>query len=208
MKKNNLLWFGAIGLGLYYLLKKDKPSILSDTTTTTTTTTETTPNSKFPFTKEDLMGANRTITLTEDVGMLKRMSSVLEYKLPYRGGARPTEYVERTSGKWIVRGNLPNLKTTKVCKNNLRGDIMPLGMPFDDPRNCVMVANTQDVVDFIFSSDLKWNVKFGKKVGGFFDGMLPPMSMDDPIRLTPIKPIQNDSRYKRGLFKTYAFETK
>lgn len=182
MKKNNLLWLGAIGLGLYYLLKKDKPSTLSDTTTTTTT--DTTPNSKFPFTKKDLMGANRTITLTEDVGIQKRMSSVLEYKLPYRGGARPSQYMERTSGKWIVRGNLPNLKTTKVCKND-EMNIMPVGIPFDDPRNCVMVANTQDVVDFIFSSDLKWNVKFGKKVGGFFDGMLPPMSMDDPIMVRP-----------------------
>jgi len=175
MKKNNLLWLGAIGLGLYYLLKKDKPSTLSDTTTTTETS-ETPTSSKFPFTKKDLMRTDRAIVLTEDVGMMKRMSAVLEYKLPYRGGARPTEYVERTSGKWIVRGNLPNLKTTKVCKNNLKGDIMPVGMPFDDPRNCVMVANTQDVVDFIFSSDIKWNVKFGKKVGGFFDGMYPPMS--------------------------------
>ena len=182
MKKNNLLWLGAIGLGLYYLLKKDKPSTLSDTTTTTTT--DTTPNSKFPFTKKDLMRTDRTIVLTEDVGMMKRMSAVLEYKLPYRGGARPTQFMERTSGKWIVRGNLPNLKTTKVCKNS-EMSIMPVGIPFDDPRNCVIVANTQDVVDFIFSSDLKWNVKFGKKVGGFFDGMYPPMSMDDPIMARP-----------------------
>ena len=172
MKKNNLLWLGAIGLGLYYLLKKDKPSTLSDTTTTTT---DTTPNSKFPFTKKDLMRTDRTIVLTEDVGMMKRMSAVLEYKLPYRGGARPTQFMERTSGKWIVRGNLPNLKTTKVCKNSEMGDFMPIGMPFDDDRNCVMVARTQDVVDFIFSSDMKWNVKFGKKVGGFLDGKLPPM---------------------------------
>ena len=94
------------------------------------------------------------------------MSAVLEYKLPYRGGARPTQFMERTSGKWIVKGNLPNLKTTKVCKDNRSGDIMPFGLPFDDPRNCVMVARTQDVVDFIFSSDMKWNVKFGKKQGG------------------------------------------
>jgi len=174
MKNKNLVVLGAIGLGLYYLLKKDKPNTTSDTTSTTETT-ETSTTSKFPFTKEDLMGKNRTIVLTEDVGMTKRMSAVLEYKLPYRGGARPTQFTQTTSGMWIVKGNLPNLKTTKVCKIR-SGDIMPIGMPFDDPRNCVMVARTQDVVDFIFSSDMKWNVKFGKKVGGFFDGMMPPMS--------------------------------
>ena len=174
MKNKNILWLGAIGLGLYYLLKKDKQPTVS-VTTSTTESTETSTSSKFPFTKEDLMGKNRTIVLTEDVGMTKRMSAVLEYKLPYRGGARPTQFTERTSGMWIVKGNLPNLKATKVCKG-AEMDIMPVGLPFDDERNCVMVARTQDVVDFIFSSDMKWNVKFGKKVGGFFDGMMPPMS--------------------------------
>lgn len=163
MKNKNLVVLGAIGLGLYYLLKKDKPSTVGGTTSTTSTT-EPTPNSKFPFTKEDLMRTDRTITLTEDVGITKRMSAVLEYKLPYLGGARPTEFMERTSGKWIVQGNLPNLETTKVCKNNRRGDMMPISMPFDDERNCVRVARTEDVIDFIFSSDMKWNVRFGKKV--------------------------------------------
>lgn len=190
MKNKNILLFGAIGVALYYLLKKDKPSTVSGTTSTTETPT----SSKFPFTKEELMRTDRTIVLKEDVGMTKRMGAVLEYKPPYRGGARPTEFMERTSGMWIVRGNLPNLKTTKVCKNNLKGDMMLIGMPFDDPRNCVMVARTQDVVDFIFSSDMKWNVKFGKKVskGGFLDGKLPPMSKPsiDGIRKgmpTPMK---------------------
>ena len=170
MKNKNILLFGAIGVALYYLLKKDKPSTVSGTTSTTETST----SSKLPFTKKDLMRTDRTIVLIEDVGMMKRMSAVLEYKLPYRGGARPTQFMERTSGKWIVKGNLPNLKTTKVCKV-AEMDIMPFGMPFDDPRNCVMVAQTQDVVDFIFSSDMKWNVKFGEKQGGFLDGKLPPM---------------------------------
>ncbi len=152
MKNKNILLFGAIGLGLYYLLKKDKPS--------TTKPTKTQPYQKFEFSKEDLIRRDRTILLTEDVGMTKRMGAVLEYKLPYRGGARPTQFMERTSGKWIVKGNLPNLKTTKVCEM----DIMPVGMPFDDQRNCVMVARTEDIVPFIFSSDMKWNVKFGKPV--------------------------------------------
>jgi len=174
MKNKNILWLGAIGLGLYYLLKKDKQPTANGTTSTTETT-ETSTSSKFPFTKKDLMRKDRTIVLTEDVGMMKRMSAVLEYKLPYRGGARPTPFMERTSGMWLVKGNLPNLKTTKVCKG-AEMDIMPVGLPFDDERNCVMVARTQDVVDFVFSSDMKWNVKFGKKVGGFFDGMMPPMS--------------------------------
>lgn len=188
MKNKNILLFGAIGVALYYLLKKDKPSTVSGTTSTTETPT----SSKFPFTKEELMRTDRTIVLKEDVGMTKRMGAVLEYKPPYRGGARPTEFMERTSGAWIVRGNLPNLKTTKVCKNNLKGDMMPIGMPFDDPRNCVMVARTQDVVDFIFSSDMKWNVKFGKLQSGWSDGMFPPMSKPsiDGIRKgmpTPMK---------------------
>ncbi len=175
MKNKNIVLLGAIGLGLYYLLKKDKQPTVSGTTSTTETT-ETSTSSKFPFTKKDLMRTDRTIVLTEDVGMTKRMSAVLEYKLPYRGGARPTQFMERTSGKWIVKGNLPNLKATKVCKG-AEMDIMSVGMPlFDDERNCVMVARTQDVVDFIFSSDMKWNVTFGKKVGGFFDGKMPPMS--------------------------------
>ena len=175
MKNKNLLILSAIGLGLYYLLKKDKTSTISGTTSTTETT-ETSTSSKFPFTKKDLIRKDRTIVLTEDVGINKRMSAVLEYKLPYRGGARPSEFMERTSGQWIVRGNLPNLKTTKVCKNSqIDGlDIMPVGLPFDDSRNCVMVARTEDVVNFVFSSDMKWNVKFGKKVANFFDGKMPP----------------------------------
>tara|TARA_R110001592_G_scaffold238657_2_gene498486 strand:- start:1491 stop:2072 length:582 start_codon:yes stop_codon:yes gene_type:complete len=175
MKNKNILLFGAIGVALYYLLKKDKPSTVSGTTSTTEST-DTSASYKLPFTKKDLLGADRNIVLTEDVGMTKRMSAVLEYKLPYRGGARPTQFMERTSGKWIVKGNLPNLKTTKVCKDNRSGDIMPFGLPFDDPRNCVMVARTQDVVDFIFSSNLKWNAKFGKKQSSWTDGMFPPMS--------------------------------
>ena len=172
MKNKNILWLGAIGLGLYYLLKKDKQPTVSGTTSTTETT-DTSASYKLPFTKKDLLGADRTIVLTEDVGMTKRMGAVLEYKLPYRGGARPTQFTQRTSGMWIVKGNLPNLKATKVCKS-AEMDIMPIGLPFDDERNCVMVARTQDVVDFIFSSDMKWNVKFGKKVGSFFDGKMPP----------------------------------
>ena len=173
MKNKNIVLLGAIGVALYYLLKKDKPSTVSGTTSTTETT-ETSTSSKFPFTKKDLMRKDRTIVLTEDVGMTKRMSAVLEYKPPYRGGARPTRFMERTSGKWIVKGNLPNLRgSLKVCKNDV-WDVMPLGLPFDDPRNCVMVASTQDVVDFIFSSDMKWNAEFGKKQGGFLDGKLPP----------------------------------
>ena len=185
MKNKNIVLLGAIGLGLYYLLKKDKQTTVSGTTSTTEST-DTSPTSKFPFTKEDLMRKNRTIVLTEDVGMTKRMSAVLEYKLPYRGGARPTQFTERTSGMWIVKGNLPNLKATKVCKG-AEMDIMPVGLPFDDERNCVMVARTQDVVDFIFSSDMKWNVKFGKKVGGFFDGMSPPMSKPSWLRNADIR---------------------
>lgn len=174
MKNKNILLFGAIGVALYYLLKKDKPSTVGGTTSTNETS-ETPTSSKLPFTKKDLMRRDRTIVLTEDVGMTKRMSAVLEYKLPYRGGARPTPFMERTSGKWIVKGNLPKLKTTKVCKGS-DFEVMPVGMPFDDPRNCVMVARTQDVVDFIFSSNLKWNVKFGEKKGGFFNAPFPPMS--------------------------------
>ena len=73
--------------------------------------------------------------------------------------------MESTSGKWIVKGNLPNLTTTKVCKNSqIDGlDIMPVGIPFDDERNCVMVAQTKDVVQWIFSNDVKWSAEFGKK---------------------------------------------
>lgn len=174
MKNKNILLFGAIGLGLYYLLKKDKPSTVSGTTSTTKPT-NTQPYQKFEFSKEDLMRKDRTIILTEDVGMTKRMGAVLEYKLPYRGGARPTQFMERTSGMWIVKGNLPNLRTTKVCEGS-DFNVMPVDMPFDDPNNCVMVARTQDVVDFIFSSDMKWNVKFGKKQSSWSDGMFPPMS--------------------------------
>ena len=174
MKNKNILLFGAIGVALYYLLKKDKPSTIGGTTSTNETS-ETSASYKLPFTKKDLLGADRTIVLTEDVGMTKRMSAVLEYKLPYRGGARPTPFMERTSGMWIVKGNLPNLKATKVCKG-AEMEIMPFGIPFDDERNCVMVARTQDVVKFIFSSNLKWNVKFGKKQSSWSDGMFPPMS--------------------------------
>ncbi len=217
MKKGNLLWIGAIGLGLYYLLKKDKntndSTILVESTEPTQPTQPTTiaNNYTLPFTKKDLLTTNRTIVLTEDVGMTKRMSAVLEYKLPYRGGVMPNSFTQKTSGMWIVRGNLPELKTSTVCKSsNLGEDMfssMPMGMPFSEPM-CTVVATPQAVVDFIFSSNMKWNVKFGKTVNNYGGGMYPPINMDDPIRLTPIEPIQNDSRYRRGLFKTYAFETK
>jgi len=179
MKTKNLLVLGAIGVALYYLLKKDK--VVSSQTPSQEGNeidpNQTTPNTNTqPFTEKDLSGNDRSITLTEDVGMTKRMSRELIFKPPYRGGARPTQFMERTSGVWEVRGNFPNLPTTKVCRDVAIGDMMPVGMPFDDPRNCVMVADTQDVVKWIFSNDAKWKAKFGKKQAWFLDGKLPPMT--------------------------------
>ena len=180
MKNKNLIWLGAILLGVYYLRKSSKkrnlglPTIGLEMPTPIVTEKPifTQPYQKFEFSKEDLLRTDRTIVLTEDVGMNKRMSAVLEYQLPYRGGVRPTRFMERTAGNWIVRGNLP-LKTTKVC----RGEI--LDMSSNNPSNCVMVARTQDVVDFIFSSDMKWNVRFGKAIRG--GGRLPlPIIMGVP----------------------------
>tara|TARA_R110002049_G_scaffold252330_2_gene427582 strand:+ start:1263 stop:1862 length:600 start_codon:yes stop_codon:yes gene_type:complete len=160
MKNKNILWLGAIGLGLYYLLKKDNEvSSQNSPTEGGNPSLEETPQSQ-PFTVKDLKRTDRTIVLRANGGLLR-----LEYKLPYRGGARPSRFMESTSGKWIVKGNLPNLTTTKVCKNSqIDGlDIMPVGIPFDDERNCVMVAQTKDVVQWIFSNDVKWSAEFGKK---------------------------------------------
>ena len=182
MKNKNIIWLGAILLGVYYLRKSSKPTngnqgVEMPTPTPTEKPTYTKPYQEFEFSKEDLLRTDRTIVLTEDVGMNKRMSAVLEYQLPYRGGVRPTRFMERTAGNWIVRGNLP-LKTTKVC----RGEI--LDMSSNNPSNCVMVARTQDVVDFIFSSDMKWNVRFGKATKIKGGGRFPlPMRMGVPSEI-------------------------
>lgn len=205
MKTKNLLVLGAIGVALYYLLKKDK--VVSSQTSSQEGNeidpNQITPNTNTqPFTEKDLTSNDRRITLTEDVGNTKRMSRQLIFKPPYRGGARPTEFMQRTSGFWEVRGNFPNLPTQKVCRNIAMGDMPPLGMPFDDPRNCVMVALTKDVVQWIFSNDAKWNVKYGKVQGGFLDGKLPPMTkpmIDGKRKGMPI-PMNRP-------FPTYTFKT-
>lgn len=180
MKNKNLVILGGIGLALYYLLKKDN-EVSSENSTTDKFDTPTLDNTPVPtqsFSLKDLTSNNRSIALTEDVGDTKRMSRQLIFTPPYRGGARPTEFMERTSGLWEVRGNFPNLTTKKVCKNVAMGDVMPVGMPFDDERNCVMVADTRDVVKWVFTNEPKWNAEFGTKQtkSRFLDGLFPPMS--------------------------------
>tara|TARA_R110000744_G_C19139383_1_gene538043 strand:- start:33 stop:584 length:552 start_codon:yes stop_codon:yes gene_type:complete len=153
MKSKNLIIIGGIGVVLYYLLKKENKS--QDLTGSIPTPP------KQSFTKEELSGANRNITLTEDVGMLKRMGATITYVKRSTGGARPSQYMERTSGKWIVNGDLPNLKTTEAC---------PIQIVYDK-KGCSRVATTKDVIDFIFNkSDIVWKAKFGeiiKKDKGF-----------------------------------------
>lgn len=181
MKNKNLVILGGIGLALYYLLKKDNKVSSQNSTTdkfnTPTLDLDDTLVSPQSFSLKDLTSNNRSIKLTEDVGDTKRMSRQLIFTPPYRGGARPTEFMERTSGVWQVIGNFPNLTTKKVCKNVAMGDVMPVGMPFDDERNCVMVADTKDVVKWVFTNEPKWNAEFGTKQtkGWSLDGMFPPM---------------------------------
>ena len=156
MKNKNLLWLGAIGIGIYYLLKKDNNS--NPTTSENTITTD----KRFSFTKEDLEGGDRTINITEDVGILKRMGISLSYKMPYRGGARPTRFMEETSGMWIVSGNAPELKTRTVCPNEAFE--LSLNANGSKDANCVKVASTKDVIDYIFNnSSLNWLAKFGER---------------------------------------------
>ena len=156
MKNKNLLWLGAIGIGIYYLLKKDNNS--NPTTSENTITTD----KRFSFTKEDLEGGDRTINITEDVGMLKRMGISLSYKMPYRGGVRPTRFMEETSGMWIVSGNAPELKTRTVCPNEAFE--LSLNANGSKDANCVKVASTKDVIDYIFNnSSLNWLAKFGER---------------------------------------------
>ena len=158
MKNKNLLWLGAIGISIYYLLKKDNTSNPKTSENTITT------DKRFSFTKEDLEGGDRTINITEDVGILsKRMGISLSYKMPYYGGARPSRFIEETSGMWIVSGNAPELKTRTVCPNEAFE--LSLNANGSKDSNCVKVASTKDVIDYIFNnSSLNWLAEFGERI--------------------------------------------
>ena len=56
------------------------------------------------------------------------------------------------------------------------GDFMPIGMPFDDERNCTYIAQTDDVLTWLKTTKSLWKVEIGKStIGGDFK--LPPMSV-------------------------------
>ena len=197
MKNKNLLWLGAIGIGIYYLLKKDNNS--NPTTSENTITTD----KRFSFTKEDLEGGDRTINITEDVGILsKRMGISLSYKMPYRGGARPSRFMEETSGMWIVSGNAPELKTRTVCPNEAFE--LSLNANGSKDSNCVKVASTKDVIDYIFNnSSLNWLAEFGERIKKRQKGDALPMGalpMGMPQKAFPTGMSKYGSNLGRGTY--------
>ena len=162
MKNKNLLWLGAIGLGLYYLLSKEKKTNSANTITI---------DSRFSFTPQDLRTTDRPIFLTEDVGMFRRMSATITYQMP-SNNPNPSLFEQKTSGKWIVIGDLPELETRLACPNEaFENSLNASGGRVD----CVNVATTKDVVDYIFNdTKLNWNASFGKKITVLRDGMPTP----------------------------------
>tara|TARA_B110000977_G_scaffold91988_1_gene121962 strand:+ start:3317 stop:3934 length:618 start_codon:yes stop_codon:yes gene_type:complete len=197
MKNKNLLWLGAIGIGIYYLLKKDNTSNPKTSENTITT------DKRFSFTKEDLEGGDRTINITEDVGILsKRMGISLSYKMPYRGGARPSRFMEETSGMWIVSGNAPELKTRTVCPNEAFE--LSLNANGSKDSNCVKVASTKDVIDYIFNnSSLNWLAEFGERIKKRQKGDALPMGalpMGMPQKAFPTGMSKYGSNLGRGTY--------
>jgi len=162
MKNKNLLWLGVIGLGLYYLLSKK---------TKTNSENIVSNDSRFSFTPNDLRTTDRPITLTEDVGLFRRMSATISYQMP-SNYARPSLFGQKTSGKWIVVGDLPELETRLACPNEAFENSLNASGGRTD---CVNVATTKDVVDYIFNdTKLNWNASFGKKITFIKGGMPTP----------------------------------
>jgi hypothetical protein len=162
MKNKNLLWLSAIGLGLYYLLSKKKKTDSQNIVST---------DSRFLFTPNDLRTTDRPIFLTEDVGLFRRMSATISYQMPSNSPS-PTLFEQKTSGKWIVVGELPELETMIACPNEaFENSLNASGGRID----CVNVATTKDVVDYIFNkTKLNWKVSFGKRITVLRDGMPTP----------------------------------
>jgi hypothetical protein len=170
MKNKNLLWLGVIGLGLYYLLSKK---------TKTNSENIVSNDSRFSFTPNDLRTTDRPITLTEDVGLFRRMSATISYQMP-SNNASPSLFEQKTSGKWIVVGDLPELETRLACPNEaFENSLNASGGRID----CVNVATTKDVVDYIFNkTKLKWKVSFGKRTTVLRGGMPTPTNETIEIR--------------------------
>tara|TARA_R110000803_G_scaffold30216_1_gene68290 strand:- start:2004 stop:2516 length:513 start_codon:yes stop_codon:yes gene_type:complete len=170
MKNKNLLWLGAIGLGLYYILSKKKSTSSPKTITT---------DSRFSFTPQDLRTTDRPIFLTEDVGMFRRMSATISYQMP-SNNPNPSLFEQKTSGKWIVVGDLPELETRLACPNEaFENSLNASGGRID----CVNVATTKDVVDYIFNkTKLKWKVSFGKRITVLRGGMPTPTNETIEVR--------------------------
>ena len=83
----------------------------------------------------------------------KSLGITLTYQQPYRGGARPTQEMIDRSDAWTVSGVTDEVKLKELGLNaktrkGMRGDYT--------------IAQTNDVIDFVFRDKENWSAKFGK----------------------------------------------
>ena len=166
MKRDNLLLLGAIAFGLYYLLKRDK-SNNQDTPVVSEADKDmddvmngdspsTLDGKNINFTKQDLRTKNRSIRLTS-----KKLGMTLVYNKPYRGGARPTFDIEKRSNAWSLSGKPNGLKV------NTYTAMMPM-IGGGKKLPTYNIAQTNDVIDFVFANPEDWSAEFGVIFGSCF----------------------------------------
>ena len=159
MKRDNLLLLGAIAFGLYYLLKRDKTTnqdapVVSESDNDmddvmSGDSPSTLDGKNISFTKDDLRTKNRSIKLTS-----KKLGMTLVYNQPYRGGARPPQDIENRSNAWSLSGKPNGLKV-----RTFQAKLLPVGG--GNPPE-YSIAQTNDVIDFVFQNPENWSAEFGK----------------------------------------------
>ena len=157
LRNQNLVLLGALGIFLYYLTKDstkkpsaEKPAEDEGDTDLTDVMNGNEPSSQADgvFTKEDLVDKLRPKKLES-----KSLGITLTYQQPYRGGARPTQEMIDRSDAWTVSGVTDEVKLKELGLNaktrkGMRGDYT--------------IAQTNDVIDFVFRDKENWSAKFGK----------------------------------------------
>ncbi len=157
LKNRNLVLLGALGLFIYYITKNSiknskavKPAQDEGDTDLTDVINGNEPSSQADgdFTKADLLDKSRPIRLES-----KSLGIQLTYSPPYRGGARPTQEMIDRFDAWTVSGvtdaiKLKELGLNPKTRKGMRGDYT--------------IAQTNDVIDFVFRDKENWSAKFGK----------------------------------------------
>lgn len=162
LKNRNLVLLGALGLFIYYITKNsiknssaEKPAEDEGDTDLTDVMNGNEPSSQSEgdFTKADLTDKSRPIKLES-----KSLGITLTYQPPYRGGARPTQEMMERRNAWTVSGITDVIKLKQL---GLNVKIPKLGIG-KSSRKLSPIAQTNDVIDFVFKNKENWSAKFGK----------------------------------------------